>query len=216
MNNSFNKSIHTFGILSSVIILVLMYAIPTVMCIVYDVWPDFQALIPTFISVAMILVPYSFAECLAYPPVIGPGTVYMAYITGNTTSLKMPCALTAVDNAQAEKGSDEANAIALVAVGTSSLTVMTILIIGIILATPLSPVLNAPVLQPGFSNIVPSLMGALLGGNIIKSEKYFVTPLIVAVLLVKFTAINAAYCILLVVVASCVAGYFISNMKKPS
>ena len=46
----FNKWIHGFGIISSLILFVGMTAFPVVASAVYGLWPDFRALWPGFIE----------------------------------------------------------------------------------------------------------------------------------------------------------------------
>ena len=210
----FNSWIHKFGIVSGFIILLMMLSVPIISCTVYDMWPEMAKLIPSFISVAMIMLPFCFAECIAYPPLIGSGALYMSYITGNTTSLKLPCALSALNIAGVKQGTVEADAVSLVAVGTSALTVTVVIIIGMILSAPLTPVLSSPVLKPGFDNVLPALFGALTIGTIIGKVKFFIIPFIVALGFALFTDMSSAYYMLISIVVSVAAGRFISKMSS--
>ncbi|MDD4781164.1 MAG: hypothetical protein PHT02_11280 [Tissierellia bacterium] len=216
MNNKnldFNNWVHNFGILSSLILIILMLAVPIVACTVFDMWPNLVGMIPTLIAIAMMFVPFCIGECIAYPPIIGPGSVYMAYITGNTSTLKLPCALNALSIAEVEKGTDEANAVSLIAVGVSSLTVIIIIILGIILSIPLYPVLNNPILAPGFGQVVPALMGALLGSTIVGNVKYYVAPLIVAIWFEYFTSVGFEFYMLISIAVSMFVGYYLNKKK---
>jgi hypothetical protein len=64
--------------------------------------------------------------------------------------------------------------ISTISVAVSSLVTCLVLIIGVILIVPLTPVLNSPVLQPAFDTVVPALFGAL-------GYKYFSKTPVVAV-----------------------------------
>lgn len=215
MENSKNKSqifnswIHKFGLTSGFIILFMMLCVPVVSCAVYDMWPNMTKLIPSFIAVAMIMLPFCIAECIAYPPLIGSGAIYMSYITGNTTSLKLPCALSALNLAGVKQGTVEADAVSLVAVGTSTLTVTIVIILGMILSAPLSPILSSPILKPGFDNVLPALFGALTMGTIIGKIKFFVIPFIIALGYALFTDISSAYYMLIAILVSVIAGRLI-------
>jgi hypothetical protein len=138
----------------------------------------------------------------------------MSYITGNTTSLKLPCALSALNIAGVKQGTVEADAVSLVAVGTSALTVTVVIIIGMILSAPLTPVLSSPVLKPGFDNVLPALFGALTIGTIIGKVKFFIIPFIVALGFALFTDMSSAYYMLISIVVSVAAGRFISKMSS--
>ena len=45
--------------------------------------------------------------------------------------------------------------------GTSSLVTILVLALGVLLLTPLQPILQSETLQPAFSNVVPALFGAM-------------------------------------------------------
>lgn len=49
----------------------------------------------------------------------------------------------------------------VISIAVSALVTITILAIGVMILIPLQPVLQAPVLQPAFDNVVPALFGAL-------------------------------------------------------
>ncbi|MEL7647111.1 MAG: hypothetical protein AAGU76_03415 [Sedimentibacter sp.] len=215
-SNLFNNWVHKFGLISGFTILLLMLAVPVISCTLYNMWPNLRSLIPSFISVAMLMLPFCIAECIAYPPIIGSGAVYMAYITGNTTALKMPCAISALKIAGVKQGTVESDAVSLVAVGTSTLTVTIVIIIGMLLSTQLAPILNSPVLKPGFNNLLPSIFGALAVGSIMGKVKYFITPFIVALFFAKFTHISSAYYMLIAIVASAVIGSILHSKEAAS
>lgn len=210
---SFNNWVHKFGLTSGFVILILMLAVPVISCTVYNMWPNLRNLIPSFISVAMLMLPFCVAECIAYPPIIGSGAVYMAYITGNTTALKMPCAVSALKIAGVKQGTVESDAVSLVAVGTSTLTVTIIIIMGMLLSTQLAPILNSPVLKPGFSYVLPAIFGALTIGSIMGKVKYFIAPFIIAICFAKFTHISSAYYMLIAIFVSIVAGSIILSKE---
>lgn len=211
----FNSWVHKFGISSGLILMVLMLAVPIIICSVFDIWPPMGTLIPTFVAIVLMFLPFCFAESIAFTPIIGAGSVYMAYITGNTTALKLPCALGALAIAQVDQGTDEANAVSLVAVGTSSITVMGIILIGLALAAPLSPILNSPSLKPAFDNVVPALMGALLGTNMFGKAKYYIAPMCIALIFGRLipTPISMAYYMLIAIAIALIVG-FLSDKRK--
>ena len=213
---NFNSWVHQFGIASGLILMVLMIAVPTIICTVFDIWPDMAALMPTFVAIVLMFLPFCFAESIAYTPIIGAGSVYMAYITGNTTALKLPCALGALSIAQVDQGTDEANAVSLVAVGTSSITVMVMIVLGIVLAAPLYPILSSPTLKPAFDNVVPALMGALLGTNMFGKTKYYIAPMIVALVFGRLISkpLSMAYYMLIAIVVALVVGFLIDKQQE--
>ena len=74
----------------------------------------------------------------------------------------------------------------------SSIVTTLIIILGVVLITPLTPVLNAPVLAPAFAQILPALFGGLGVVFISKNWKIAVAPvLLMLVLFIFVPALNA-------------------------
>jgi hypothetical protein len=64
-----------------------------------------------------------------------------------------------------------------------------LLILGVILLVPLSPILNAPVLEPAFAQILPALFGGL--GVVFVSRNWKIAIAPVSLMLVLFIAVPA-------------------------
>ena len=128
-------------------------------------------------AVLIIYVPSCIVEYLIYVPLLGPGASYLAFITGNITNLKLPCAFNARETAKAEVGSRENEIISTLSVAASSLVTMIVIFIGVLLLIPLTPVLNNPVLKPAFDNVIPALFGALAWQYFRKSWRLTIIPL---------------------------------------
>ena len=75
----------------------------------------------------------------------------------------------------------------------SSIVTTLIIIIGVILITPLTPILDAPVLAPAFAQILPALFGGLGVVFVSKNWKIAVAPVILMLVLFIFVpALNAS------------------------
>jgi hypothetical protein len=75
-----------------------------------------------------------------------------------------------------------------------------------LLSTQLAPILNSPVLKPGFSYLLPAIFGALTVGTIMGKIKYFIAPFIVSFYFARFTNISSAYYMLIAILVSIVVG----------
>ena len=71
----------------------------------------------------------------------------------------------------------------------SSIVTTLIIVLGVVLITPLTPILNSPALAPAFDQILPALFGALGVVYISRNLKIAVAP--VALMLTLFIAIPA-------------------------
>lgn len=211
----FNKWTHRFGILSSLILFVGMTAFPVVASAVYGLWPDFRALWPGFIAVILFMAPYWPAETIGYMPVMGPGALYMSYITGNVTNLRMPATVGTINSLGIKPNTDACHTMAIIACGASVITTVAIVAIGVVVAAPLSPVLNSPTLQPAFDYVVPALFGGLVAQTILKGKKqfgFYLVPLAVCLVCCYFTPISGAYYMLIAIAVS--AAIYIVDYKK--
>ncbi|MBO5327420.1 MAG: hypothetical protein J6A84_04805, partial [Clostridia bacterium] len=72
---------------------------------------------------------------------------------------------------------------------TSSIVTTVIIILGVILLVPLTPVLENPVLDPAFAQILPALFGAL--GVVFVSRNWKIAVAPVVLMLILFISIPA-------------------------
>lgn len=158
--------------------LLLFLSVPVTISLVTGIWPSFDKFIAGFIATAMIFWPVTTIEVFTFTPMLGTGSSYLAFVTGNLTNLKVPAALAAQDNLGIEKGSEEGDVFATIAVATTSIVTTLILVIGIVLFTELESVLSSDALKPAFSNVIPALFGALGIVYIMKRIKIAILPLI--------------------------------------
>lgn len=211
----FNSWIHKFGIISSLLLFVGMTAFPVVVSAVYGLWPDFRALWPGFIAVILFMAPYWPAETIGYMPVMGPGALYMSYITGNVTNLRMPATVGTINSLGIKPNTDACHTMAIIACGASVITTVVVVAIGVVVAKPLAPVLNAPALKPAFDYVVPALFGGLVAQTILKGKKQFflyLIPLAICLIFCYFTPVAGAYYMLIAIVISAVV--YIVDYKK--
>ena len=109
---------------------------------------------------------------------LGSGGGYLAFITGNLINMKIPCAVNARDMVGAKTGTRENEIISTLSIATSSLVTIVVLAVGVAILTPLRPVLESPMLQPAFANVVPALFGAMAYKYYRKNIKVAIAPLV--------------------------------------
>ena len=182
----FNNGLHRLGRFTLIAGIIVLMAVPFVFGIIVGVTPDMPAFLKGWINVAVVYFPVSVVEFLVYAPMLGAGGSYLAFITGNVTNMKIPCAMNARDIAKTEVGTPENEIVSTIAVAISAIVTTVVILLGVILLVPLQPVLSAPVLQPAFNNVVPALFGALGLKYFAKSPKIAAIPLLVMSLLCIF------------------------------
>ena len=161
MYETFNNSLHRIGRITMVLMVGLLLGIPMAFGLLYDLTPDWNGFINGLVKVAIIYYPTSIVEFLIYTPMLGVGGSYLSFLTGNVTNMRIPCAMNATAIAKTEPGTPEQEIVTTIAVATSAITTTLVIVAGVILLVPLQPVLQNPVLQPAFNNVVPALFGAL-------------------------------------------------------
>ena len=170
----------------SVITLVMLLGAPFLIGSYLGAFPDMKAVGKGFLSVGIVWLVSSVAEFLIYTPMLGSGGGYLAFITGNLINMKIPCAMNARDMVGAEAGTIENEIISTISIATSSLVTIVVLALGVLLMVPLQPILQSPVLQPAFENVVPALFGAMAYKYYRKNMKIAVFPLVIMSVLFVF------------------------------
>ena len=179
----YNNRTHLYGKVGLSIGLLMMLAVPFLMGVVLKAMPNMKAFVTGFAQIAIVYIPSCVVEFMIYTPMLGAGGSYLAFITGNLLNMKIPCALNARDIVGAKSGTPENEIISTLSIATSSLVTIVVIAIGVVLLIPLSPILEAEVLQPAFNNVVPALFGAMSFNYFRKGKKLVAIPLIVMTIL---------------------------------
>ena len=176
---AYTRRTHVIGRIVSTITLVLLVGAPFLIGSFLGAMPDLPAVGKGFLSVGLVWTVSSVVEFLVYTPMLGAGGGYLAFITGNLINMKIPCAVNARDIVGAKTGTPENEIISTLSIATSSLVTILVLALGVLLLIPLQPVLQSPVLQPAFANVVPALFGAMAYRYYRKNMKVAIAPLLV-------------------------------------
>ncbi len=185
-NLSYIDSVHRDGRIWNLTAMALMIAFPITVAILFSVSPDWKALGLGLVATAPMYWAVGAIETVTFVPMLGAGGSYLSFVTGNISNLKLPCALNALEQNEVSASSEEGEVISTIAIATSSIVTTIIIIIGIICIAPLTPVLQSPVLQPAFNQILPALFGGLGVAFISKNWKLAMAPICLMLLLFIF------------------------------
>ena len=168
---------------------VVLLLFPIIISIYYNAWPEGEPFLKGLLSIGPMYWAVGTIEVLTYIPMLGAGGSYLGFITGSLTMLKVPCTMAAFTRAEVKSGTPEGEVIATIAIAVSSITTVTIIFLGVLLITPLTPILNSPTLEPAFDQILPALFGGLGVAIIAQNPKIAIAP--VTSMLVLFIAVPA-------------------------
>ena len=181
----YNLKSHIIGKIWMALALVIFFAVPTAICLYYDVKPDM-----TVMGTSAVLIPFiinflsGIFEPIIYSPMLGINSAYLAFITGNLSNLKIPCVVKAQEICGTKLGTEENEVVSTLSVATSTLvTTVIIAIFVLILAVSNveTAIKNTPWITPAFTCVVYALFGSLGGKYVVKNIKLAVFPLSIIV-----------------------------------
>ena len=188
-NLSYIDSVHRDGRIWNISVMILLMAFPLTVAAIFGAAPDWGALLVGLIATAPMYWAVGAIETVTFVPMLGAGGSYLSFVTGNISNLKLPCAINALEQNEVSASSEEGEIISTIAIATSSIVTTIIIIIGVICIVPLTPILEAPILEPAFAQMLPALFGGLGVAFVSKNWKIAIAP--VALMLVLFIFIPA-------------------------
>lgn len=189
---SYIDSVHRDGRIWNISVMILLLAFPVAAILIFGAAPDWRALLKGLIATAPMYWAVGAIETVTFVPMLGAGGSYLSFVTGNISNLKLPCALNALEQNAVSANSEEGEVISTIAIATSSIVTTLIIILGVLLIAPLTPILQAPVLQPAFEQILPALFGGLGVAFVSKNWKIAIAPIaLMLVLFIFVPALNA-------------------------
>ncbi len=183
---SYMDSVYSWGAKWNLLVMLVLLAFPIALCVIFGVLPDWKGLLWGLIYTAPMYWAVGIVEVFTYIPMLGAGGSYLSFVTGNISNLKLPCALGALEQAGVKANSEEGEVVSTIAIAVSSIVTTLIIILGVIMITPLTPVLNAPVLAPAFAQILPALFGGLGVVFVSRNWKMAIAPILLMLALFIF------------------------------
>ena len=182
-NMTYIDSVHRDGTIWNLGVMALLIAFPLTVAAVFGASPDWAALAVGVLSTAPMYWAVGVIETITFVPMLGAGGSYLSFVTGNISNLKLPCAINALEQNEVSATSEEGEIISTIAIATSSIVTTIIIIIGVICIVPLTPILEAPVLEPAFGQMLPALFGGLGVAFVSKNWKIAIAPVVLMLIL---------------------------------
>ena len=183
---SYLDSVHRDGRIWNLGVMVLLLAFPVAVCLVFNVMPEWNSLLVGLLATAPMYWAVGAIETVTFVPMLGAGGSYLGFVTGNISNLKLPCALNALEQNEVSANSEEGEVVSTIAIAVSSIVTTIIIILGVVLIVPLTPILQDPDLQPAFDQILPALFGGLGVAFVSKNWKIAIVPIVLMLVLFVF------------------------------
>lgn len=151
------------------------------LAVFFGILPAPGNILTAFVAGASSFAILWFVEPISYYPVLGPVGTYMAFLSGNISNMRVPCASMAQVSVGVEPGTPEGSIIATLGMAVSIVINTTVLSVGVILGSSVLAMLPENVVS-ALNYLLPALFGALLIQFAEKVPKHAVTILIIAIL----------------------------------
>lgn len=188
-NMTYMDKVHKWGTVWNLSMMVVLLAFPVAVALIFRAMPDWNGFFMGLIATAPMYWAVGVVETFTYIPMLGAGGSYLSFVTGNLSNLKLPCALGALEQANVKASSEEGEVVSTIAIAISSIVTTIIIILGVLLIVPLTPILENPVLTPAFDQMIPALFGGLGVAFVSRNWKIAIAP--VTLMLILFIAIPA-------------------------
>lgn len=184
-------SVHRYGRIWNLSVMAVLLLFPALLMVFFRALPDWRGLGLGLLATAPMYWAVSFVEIFTYVPMLGIGGSYLSFVTGNISNLKLPCALNSLEQAGVQATSEEGEVISTISIAVSSIVTTVVIIIGVVLIVPLTPILQSAFLEPAFAQIIPALFGGLGVVFVSKNWKMAIAPMILMIILfITIPALN--------------------------
>lgn len=142
-NKEYMPKMHRIGKITGALGVVLSFMPALILAVVYGILPSGAALVTAFIAGASSVGVMWFVEPISYFSILGPVGTYMAFLSGNISNMRVPCASMAQISAEVEPGTDQGSIIATIGMAVSIVINVSVLTIGVILGSSILAMLSA-------------------------------------------------------------------------
>lgn len=159
-NNEYMPKMHKIGKITGILGVIASFLPALVLGLGYGLWPDLTALGTAFVTATASFGFLWVIEPISYYPVVGPVGTYMAFVSGNISNMRIPCASMAQVSAEVEAGTEQGSIIATIGMGVSVIVNVLILSAGVIAGSSVLAMLPAGI-TAALNYLLPALFGAL-------------------------------------------------------
>jgi hypothetical protein len=201
----FHQKSHFWGRLTMWMVIILTLALPMYLSFVLGYHPGWTPILAGFLAFAA-MVGYAWViEPISYYPTLGVSGTYLAFLTGNISSMCLPSAASAQNALGVEPGTKKGEIVAALAIAAASLVNIAILAV-IISGGSYLISLIPPEIQNTFQFIIPAIFGGIMAQFAIKKPVYGLIAIIIglAVNLLPIIAFLKGITCIVITIAICI------------
>jgi hypothetical protein len=208
----YHQKSHFWGRLTMWLVIILTMSLPIYLSFVLGYHPGWTPIIAGFLAFAA-MVGYAWViEPISYYPTLGVSGTYLAFLTGNISSMCLPSAAAAQNALGIEPGTKKGEIIAALAISAASLVNIAILSIIIAGGSFLISIIP-PAIQDTFQFIIPAIFGGIMAQFAIKKPLYGIIAIIIglAVNILPIIAFLKGISCIAITIACCI---YLEKMKQ--
>ncbi len=184
-NNSYYKdtylrSINKFGKATGWIGALMVFIPVLAVTLIYGVVPKMDFLMIAVTAQLSVNAIWWVIEPISFYPILGvPGT-YIAFLSGNISNLRIPCAAAAQRAVGVEPGSDEATIVSTIGISASVYVNVILLMIAVVIGSTVFQHMPEGI-KEGLNYLLPSLFGAVFAQFAIDDKKTGAIAMMIAI-----------------------------------
>ena len=183
--NLYTKNIIRTGRLTASLAVLFCLGPPLFIYLKYGIFPPVKNLIAGYLIILSMFGISYFTDMIAFFPTTGLSGIYLGYLSGNMSGVRLPVMLTAQEALNTQQGSQKAEIIGTIAMGGSVFVGIICTTVTAIVGEPLLNILPDFVVQ-SFNYVTPAIMGSLISMVATMNFKAFLFALLMSVTIVLF------------------------------
>lgn len=178
----FHEKSHLWGRLTIWLVIALSVMLPLYLSFVSGFHPGWQTIITAFVAYAAMIGYAWVIEPISYYPTLGVSGTYLAFLTGNISSMCLPAAATAQNAIGVEPGTKKGEITATLAIAAASLVNIVITSIIILFGSYLISIIPESI-QSTFQFIIPAIFGGVMAQFAMKKPLYGIIAIVFGVII---------------------------------
>lgn len=157
---------------------------------VFNIKAPISAVIKASVNQLSASFAYYFVDPIAFFPILGLAGTYMAFLTGNISNLRLPCAANALKSAGVDPGTKEATIISTLGIASSIFVNTLVLTIGIFIGDAIFKLIT-PAMNDALKFLVPAIFGAVFAQLSFDTPKIGAIAISIAVIMTFLLRLGA-------------------------